>query len=104
MRGCCGLTALSNFIGSETQTQQLPTYADNAELLALAGRTPLLQQSIDISCPSGSSKPAAAGLLLWVHAGRDTQTDRRTDGQTPGRYIDPAPHTAGNVSKHGEVH
>ena len=36
-----------------------------------------------------SSKPTAAGLLLWIHAG----TERRTDGRTPYCYIDPARHT-----------
>ena len=50
----------------------------------------LLQQSIVISCPPvHSSKPTAAGLPLWDHAG----TDRRTDRRTPYRFIDPAPPT-----------
>jgi len=52
---------------------QLATYADNVALPAFDRRTPLLQQSIDISCPMGS--------LLWAHAGTDRrgQTDRPTD-------------------------
>ena len=44
-----------------------------------------------------SSKPTAAGLLLWIHAGTDRRTDRqterRTDGRTPYCYTDPARHT-----------
>jgi len=48
-------------------------------LPAFAHRTPLLQQSINISC-----KRAAAGLLLWACAGADRQT--------PYRFIHPAPH------------
>jgi len=69
---------------------QLPTYADNVALPAFARRTPLLLQSIDVSCPPAhSSKPAAADSLLWAHAG----ADRRTDGRTPCRFIDSAPHT-----------
>jgi len=47
---------------------------------------PLLQQSGDISCLSDISKHAAAGLLLWAHAG----TDRWTD--TMPFEIDPALH------------
>jgi len=60
-------------------------------------RPPLLQQSIDISpIPvrwAHSSKPAVEALLLCNHAG----TDRRTDGRTPYRFIDPAPHTMSAV-------
>ena len=54
---------------------QLPTYTDNVALPAFARRTPLLQQSIDISRPAHSSKPAAAGLLLWTHAETHIMTD-----------------------------
>ena len=42
---------------------QPPTYADNVALPAFARRR------------AHSSKPAAAGLLLWAHAGTDRQTD-----------------------------
>ena len=69
---------------------QQPTYADNVPLPAFARRTPLLQQSIDISPVSRapSSKPAAAILLVLARAG----TERRTDGRTPYCFIDPAAH------------
>ena len=53
---------------------QLPTYADN---VAFAGRTPLQQQSIDISCPQQTC--------------RDRQTSKLTDRRTPYRFIDRAP-------------
>jgi len=43
---------------------QLPTYADNVALPALARRAPLLQQSRNCH-RAHSSKPAAASLLLW---------------------------------------
>ena len=40
-----------------THTRRLPTYADNATLLAIAPRrccgAPAVRQSIDLSCPSG---------------------------------------------------
>ena len=29
-----------------------------------------------------SSKPTAAGLLLWIHAGTDGRTDGQRDGRT----------------------
>jgi len=35
-----------------------------------------------------SSKPAAAGLLLWAHAGEDRRTDRQIDQRTPHCYLD----------------
>jgi len=41
--------------------------------------------------PTSANLPA--GLLLWTHAGTDRPTDRRTDGLTPYRFIDPASHT-----------
>jgi len=31
--------------------------------------------------------------MLWVHAGLDRRIDRRKDGWTAYRFIDPAPHT-----------
>jgi len=40
-------------------------------LPAFARCTPPLQKSMDISCtPGPQQKPAAAGLLLWAHAGQ----------------------------------
>jgi len=48
-----------------------------------------INQSISAARKAHSSKPTAAGFLLWVQAGRDRQTDR----QTPHCYTDPAPHT-----------
>ena len=59
---------------------QLSTSADDVALPAFARRTPLLKQSIDISCPprpqhrTRSSAPAACRPSLG-------QTDRRTDRQ-----------------------
>jgi len=38
-----------------------------------------------------SSKPAAAGLLLWARAGTDRLADRQMDGP-PHRFTYPAPH------------
>jgi len=64
---------------------QLPTYADYVALPAFALRTPILlraeQQSIDISCAPGPQQQICR------------QTDRQTDGRTPFRYTDHAPHT-----------
>jgi len=62
-------------------------------------RPPLLQQSIDISCPPGtcSTKLAVEGLLLWAHAGRDKRTERLTEGRTTYRFTYPALHTMREV-------
>jgi len=64
---------------------QLPTYADYVALPAFALRTPILlragQQSIDVSCAPGPRQQICR------------QTDRQTDGRTPFRYTDHAPHT-----------
>ena len=53
--------------------------------------------SVRLSIPAWahSSKPAAAGLLLWAHAG----IEKQTGGQTPYRYTGPAPHagSANNI-------
>ena len=38
-------------------------------------------QSISPALRAHSSKPAAAGLLLWAHAATDTRTDREMDGR-----------------------
>jgi len=51
-------------------------------------RPSLLQQSGDIACPLGSQQQTRR-TLLW----RANGTDRRIDGRTPYRFIDPAPHT-----------
>jgi len=56
--------------------------------VALCMQLRAVQQSIGISCAPGPQP--AAGLLLWAHA--MAGTDGRTDGRTPYRYTDPAPH------------
>jgi len=66
---------------SQTSLFAYTTYADNMALPAFARRTPLLQQPIGISCPPGPQKAASP---CW---------DRETDGRTPYRFIDHAPHT-----------
>ena len=67
---------------------QLLTYADNVALPAFIGRTrcccaPCSNQSISPAGRANSSRPAAAGFLLWPRAG----TDRLTDGRTDARQI-----------------
>ena len=69
---------------------QLLTYADNVALPAFIGRTrcccaPCSNPSISPAGQANSSRPAAAGFLLWPRAG----TDRLTDGRTPDRYRRP---------------
>jgi len=51
-------------------------------------RSPAVQQSIDISYPPRPQQQTRRTLLLQV-----TEWDRQTDGRTPYRFIDPAPHT-----------
>jgi len=46
-------THLYNTIQVSEVCVQLPTYANNVALFAFARRTPLLQQSVAISCPPG---------------------------------------------------
>jgi len=60
---------------------QLPTYADNVALPAFARRC-CSNRSISFARRSHTGKPAAAGLLLWAHAGTDRRTDAQTDEQT----------------------
>jgi len=70
---------------------QLPTYADNVALPAFT-RHCCSNQLISPARWAHSSKPATAGLtpmLRQSHAG----SDRQTDGRTPCRFINPAPHT-----------
>jgi len=86
---------------------QLPTSAVNVTLLAFAAehraaallllgarRSPL---SIDISCPHGAQQQTCH--MLWSTDDTDTQTNRRMDGRTLDRYIDPALHTMRPVSR-----
>ena len=92
----CTTRRHNNNDNKSVHSSQQPTYADNVPLPAFARRCrsnrsisharaapqqliPLLQVR------AHSSKPAAAGLLVWTHAG--------TDGRTPCRFINPAPHT-----------
>ena len=75
---------------------QLPTSADNATLLALAvERRPCSNRSVSPGRLAHSSKPAAACGRMTGRTDGQThytkgQTDRRTDGWTPGSFIDPA--------------
>jgi len=73
-----------------TQVCVLRTCADNLALPAFACHTPLLPQSISSARRAHSCKPAAVGLLPWVHAG--------TNRKTQYRFIDPAPHTVRTVA------
>jgi len=54
---------------------QLPTYADNVALPAFARRTPLLQQVIDISCPSMDPEQQTCGAV-GAYWGRQTDEHR----------------------------
>jgi len=54
----------------------LPAFARRT-LLQSAGRA-----AINQSLPAYNSKPTAAGLLLWAHAGTDGQRDGRTPYRT----------------------
>jgi len=71
-------------------------------LPAFARHTPLLLSSNRSLSPARrfhSSKHPAAGLMLWVHVGRDKRTDGWTDRRTSDRFIDSAPHYAGSANK-----
>jgi len=72
----------------------LPAFAAErraaAPLLPAAWRP---QLSIDISSLHGAQQQTRRTLLR-----SNDGTDRRTDGQTPNRFIDPAPHRAVSVS------
>ena len=67
------------------------TYADNVALPAFARRG-CSNRSASPARRAHSSKPAAAALPLWTHAGTNTRTGRGTDRRlrTPYRFIDPA--------------
>jgi len=81
----CTLTARA--LQQQQVCVQLPTYADNVALPAFARRARRCcsNRSISPARRAHSSEPAAAGLLLWAHAG--------TDGRTPYSFTDPVPHT-----------
>jgi len=68
---------------------QLSTYVDNETLPAFARHTPLLRQSIDISCPPSRHQQTCSSGFAAVGPCWDRQTDRRT----PHRFIDPTLHT-----------
>ena len=72
----------------------LPTYADHMALPASARRCCSNRLVLSPARRSHNSKLAAAGLLLWAHAG----TDRRTDGRTRYRFVEPASRTMQAVS------
>ena len=69
-----------------------PTFGDSVALPAFDRRC-CCSRSISPAHLAHGSKPAAAGLLLWAHAG----TDRRTEGRTRYRFIDSALHTVQTV-------
>jgi len=64
----------------------LTKYADSVALLAVAGRTPLLQQSIEVCCLSGPQH-----LQQWVCCCGPMLG--QTHGWTPYRFIDPDLHS-----------
>jgi len=69
---------------------QLPTYSDNVAMLAFFS----LQQSIHISCPTGPQQQQTCSRGFAAVGPRwDRQAGKRTDGWTPYRFINPAPHT-----------
>jgi len=55
--------------------------------------------SIDIFWAYGTQQQTRRTPLLRSTDGTDWLTDRQADGQTPDRFIDPAPHTIRAVSK-----
>jgi len=69
----------------------LPAFVAAVPLLLGAWHQPL---SIDIRIPLGAQQQTRRTPLLRSIDG----TDRRTDGCTPDRYIDPALHTMRTVS------
>jgi len=58
---------------------QLSTYVDNEALPAFARHTPLLRQSIDISCPPSRHQQTCSSGFAAVGPCWDRQTDRQTD-------------------------
>jgi len=67
---------------------QLPTYADNVALLPFAAEHwPYTTMAIDISCRLGPQQQTHRTMLQ-----REDETDRQTNGRTPYRYANPAPH------------
>ena len=53
------------------------TYDDNVAGPAFTGRAAKSNQPISPACQAHSSKPTAAALLSWSHAGTDVRTDAR---------------------------
>ena len=70
----------ASFVGSQHDATRICRWA-----LASASLRRLL--SIDIACQKGAQQQTRRPPLLLA-------TDERTDGRTPERYIDPAPHDA----------
>jgi len=67
---------------------------------AAAERQPCSSRSISPARQVHSSKPAAAGLLLWAHAGqRDGETNTRTDN-----VLSNSPYYVGSVSSFLTAH
>ena len=64
---------------------------------------PVVQQSTDISCPPGPQQQTCSSGLAAIGPRWVRQTDRQTNGRTPYRYVDPAPHTAPVVPRNGKV-
>jgi len=90
--------SLAEMLLREQICVQLPTHADNVALPAFARLRPCSSRSISPACRAHGSKPTAASLLLWAHAG----TDRRTDAGQMHRpcstqYADSAANKLTNV-------
>jgi len=64
--------------GFNIPSVQLPMYADNVALPTFACHVPLLQQSIDISCPLGPQQLTCSSGFAAMGACWDKQIDGRT--------------------------
>ena len=71
------------------------TFAAERRRLKHGARSAHLQLSIDISCPQGAKRQQTRWLPLQLSI---DGTYRRTDGRTPNRCTDPAPHTMRTAS------
>jgi len=60
-------------------------------LPVFARRTPMLQQSIDMSCPSMGpqqhTRSSGFAAVLWAHAGTDGLTDRRAGSANNAAFV-----------------
>ena len=91
--------AASDPVGSSSGSVrvQLPTSAVNVTLLAVCYGAPCCSQCCGTAAAAGKRPPLSPARRSPANPLSTAVTDRRTDGRTPYRYIDPAAYFAGSV-------